>query len=172
MQKAIRIGLNARSQAIKTSRAELKKTRKRATADYERWAERCQKEDARHVKEERLSRRTDFLAGPLAADRDTSLQRGKYGTISNTQMMRAAPPAYVMDVPQEKLEEPLPGVPAEWSGEGNEGNIVVGDRVCIIRGREGVKGKIGTVKTVDLEKSTLTVGDVNMVCTLRSGEAS
>ena len=85
--------------------------------------------------------------------------------------MRAAPPAYVMDVPQEKLEEPLPGVPVEWSGEGNEGNIVVGDRVCIIRGREGVKGKIGTVKTVDLEKSTLTVGDVNMVCTLRSGEA-
>ena len=171
MQKAIRIGLNARSQAIKTSRAELKKTRKRATADYELWAERCKKENARHVKAERTSRRADFLAGPLAADRDTSLKRGSYGAISTTQMTRASAPAYVMDVPQNKLEEPSPGVPTEWSGEGNEGNIVVGDRICIIRGREGVKGKVGIVKTVDMEKGTLTVGDVDMVCTLMVCEA-
>jgi ribosomal protein L24 len=50
-----------------------------------------------------------------------------------------------------------------WEGIGNEGNIVVGDRVCVVRGQDNVKGKIGVVTDVDLEKAELKINGVNEV---------
>lgn len=163
MQKAIRIGLNARSQAIKKSRFDLRKQRKLAEVEYEKWAEKNKRLTAVQVKAERKSRREDFLAGPLAADRDVGLQRGSYGSLDAFQVRRGAPPVHVKGGPGPKHEEPVPGIEQEWEGEGNEGNIVVGDRVCIVKGREGSVGKIGRVMRVDDETGTLTLADVNTV---------
>lgn len=163
MQKAIRIGLNARSQAIKKARFDLKKQRKQAELEYEKWAERNKMLTAKQVKAERRSRREDFLAGPLAADRDVGLQRGSYGSLDAYQARRGAPPIHVKQGPQTQQEEPAPGVEAEWEGHGNEGNIVVGDRVCIVNGQEGLVGQIGTVTKLDDETGTLTLGNINTV---------
>lgn len=38
-----------------------------------------------------------------------------------------------------------------------------GDRVCVVEGREGTKGKIGTVKNIDCENGHVDVDGVNMV---------
>ena len=66
--------------------------------------------------------------------------------------------------PKERDEEGF-GLRKNWEGEGNEGNIVVGDRVVVVRGVEEAVGKIGTVKDVDLNRGELTVMEVNTVST-------
>lgn len=38
-----------------------------------------------------------------------------------------------------------------------------GDRVCVIKGRHGVKGCIGKVTEVDMEAETVKVENVNLV---------
>jgi len=38
-----------------------------------------------------------------------------------------------------------------------------GDRVCVIKGREGIKGRIGKVIDIDKEAETVTIENINLV---------
>jgi len=72
----------------------------------------------------------------------------KWGTISS--MRARGQDLHPRD--REKIWEP-------WGGKFL--NIVVGDRVVIIEGRD--KGKIGVIKDVSRERGEVTVGGLNLV---------
>ena len=38
-----------------------------------------------------------------------------------------------------------------------------GDRVCVVKGREGLKGRIGKIETIDIESQTVILKGMNMV---------
>lgn len=71
-----------------------------------------------------------------------------YGTILG-QRLRSQP------IEREKLEEILKPVGGRYL------NIVVGDRVVLLEGRD--KGKIGKITKVEAKHGEVTVGGLNMV---------
>ena len=126
--------------------------RKNEEKEFEKWTSRKGKALREERRAERRDRREDWINGELAANRNVGLKKGALGTVDATLLSTKELPSYV-------LPRPEPRTPFQ----GNEYNIVVGDRVCVVRGVEGVVGKIGTVKDVTPEKGELTVMDVNMV---------
>ena len=54
-----------------------------------------------------------------------------------------------------------PAKPKPWQRK--DFYIAVGDRVCVVKGRDGIKGKIGKVTKVDEEGGWVRVEGVNMV---------
>ena len=80
------------------------------------------------------------MRGPLAPKRDSGSRLGTYGTISAQRM-------HLPKVYEDEKKKFL--------------NIVLGDRVCLMKGRD--KGKIGKVSNVDRESESVTVEGLNMV---------
>jgi large subunit ribosomal protein L24 len=152
MQKALRINLVKRNQTIRKNRKNLFKTRRSQEKDYDEWAVANSRLTNSQIKEERKNRREDWILGPLAPDRDTGLKKGALGTIDVMQAQARAPPKHLVG-------GPIPG--RNWEGEGNIGNIVVGDRVVAVKGPS--RGQIGAVKELDKAKAQVVVGDVNTV---------
>ena len=148
MQKVLRLSVLNRNNAIKKTRKSIFEKRKDQEKEFEQYASRTSKLTREHRRSERRNRREDWVKGELATDRNTGLKRGIYGTLDASFVNTANVPKFL--VGGEKM-----GL-MEW-------NIVVGDRVCIVRGGQEVLGKIGTVATVASEKRTLTVKDLNMV---------
>ncbi|KAK2763933.1 hypothetical protein FQN54_009552 [Arachnomyces sp. PD_36] len=88
---------------------------------------------------EKQARREDWMRGPLAPKRDAGKRAGVFGTIHPNRMH---PPK----IPKEKRRKYL--------------NIVRGDRVCVMKGKE--KGKIGTVVASNAETEHVTIDGFNM----------
>lgn len=164
MQKSLRTQLLTRNQSVKKLRKSIYKTRKGEEKEYERWATTRGKALRNQVRNERLNRREDWIAGPLAADRNTGLQKGVLGSVHLTQAQNLDLPRHVVKGPKE--DDASFGYRKEWQGEGNEFNIVAGDRVCIVRGVEDTIGSIGVVEGVDTAKGELRVRDLNKVSML------
>lgn len=164
MQKVLRHNLFARNQELRRARKKLFEQRKEEEKSYERWSSIRGKAFREQVRTERRNRREDWITGPLAPNRDSGLQKGAYGTVHQSQIQSRDLPKYMVGAPWVDDIESNLGVRKEWEGEGNEGNIIVGDRVCVVRGAPGVVGQIGQVVTIAPEKGDLTVKDVNMVC--------
>ncbi|RMD39741.1 hypothetical protein DV735_g5395, partial [Chaetothyriales sp. CBS 134920] len=166
MQKILRINLNNRNIALRRARKELKWQRKGEEKDYEKWQHAANRITSKTIKDERKARREDWMLGPLAPDRDTGKTKGQFGTVDPIHMQRAELPKYLVGGPAaaEESNGEWKGLGREelWEGEGNQGNIVVGDRVCVVSGPDHVKGQIGTVTEVSLEKGEVTVAQVNM----------
>ena len=163
MQKALRINLLARNNYFKKSRKSLAKTRKGEEKQFEQAQSMRSKILRDQRRAERRDRRDDWISGDLAANRNTGLTKGALGAVHISQMSSREVPRGVLGAPKDLAESNL-GWREDWEGEGNEWNIIVGDRVCVVRGVEGVVGQIGVVKDVQPEKGELTVADVNMVC--------
>ena len=163
MQKSIRISLKNRRHTLYKSRAQVLDSSKTQRKRFDEWQVRANKITSQNVKDERKQRREDWISGPLAPDRDTGLRRGALGT--SNPVMNQRP-----NIPREKrggvgsVGEKSNGDRWNWVGEGNEGNIVVGDRVVVIRGEEGVTGRIGKVKEVDERAGTCVIEGLNEVC--------
>lgn len=167
MQKVLRINLNSRNQALKRARRQVWRKRKDEERDYEHWLQQANKKSSAYVKNERKARREDYILGPLAPDRDTGVTKGALGTMDPLLMQRKELPSHVLRGPKEAKWEKGRWVEIEkeesWEGEGNEGNIVVGDKVCVVKGPADLQGQIGLVTDVNSEKGEVVIGDVNMV---------
>jgi hypothetical protein len=182
MQRILRINVKARNAALRKARKESHATHLKDWRDYGDRYQLAEKERARLVKEERNARRDDWLKGPLAPNRDAGSKQGFYGTV--TQVLSAGPvfPPDVRRGPKSNGHDPF-GKEArytrgdaaedggeeehvEWEGYGNEGNIVPGDRVCVVRGRKSILGQIGRVKSVNEESREITLEQFNTVTTL------
>ncbi|RMZ87112.1 hypothetical protein DV736_g5659, partial [Chaetothyriales sp. CBS 134916] len=166
MQKILRINLNNRNIALRRARKELKWQRKGEEKNYEKWQCAANRITSKTVRDERKARREDWMLGPLAPDRDTGKTKGQFGAVDPIYMQRAELPKYLVGGPAvaEESKGEWKGLSREelWEGEGNQGNIVVGDRVCVVNGPDNVKGQIGTVTEVSLEKGEVTIAEVNM----------
>ena len=134
----------------RTAMAERQATRKallrsQQEAKIKHSIDRSQREQVRtleikDIKAARKALREDWELGPLAPRRDVGALKDTYGTMDPRRLHPSAPE------PSKKLEYH---------------NIVEGDRVVFIRGRE--KGKIGVVDGVDKEADTLKVDGLNLV---------
>ncbi|KKY28623.1 putative kow motif domain protein [Phaeomoniella chlamydospora] len=92
------------------------------------------------IRNERRARREDWILGPLAPKRDVGENRGAYGTR----------PMHHGQMPEVIKSQRVKYI-----------NFAVGDRVCVLRGRD--TGKIGKVEKVEEESQTLRVQGVNRV---------
>jgi len=142
MQKVLQRTAVAKSQAKRKARIiEEKETRR----DWLLWREQkgiIGRETMLAVRAARRTRRENWELGPLSPWSNALEMKETYGTFSPRVMN---PPA----VP-EKLRI------KDWF-------IREGDRVCVTKGREGVKGRIGKVTNIDKEAETVTVENVNLV---------
>ncbi|KAG9779511.1 hypothetical protein ABEF93_005290 [Exophiala dermatitidis] len=167
MQKVLRINLLARNQALKAERRKNLKKLKEEWSQHDSRRIAIDRAQRGYIKDERRHRREDWVAGPLAPKRDAGKQQELFGTVSGLiaqgpkfpERTRAGPKGNGWDpVGSEGLE----GEHKEWEGFGNEGNIVEGDRVCVVQGKEEIVGKIGRVKSINAEAKELTVEGVNL----------
>lgn len=161
MQKVLRINLNARNQGLqKARRKHLKDLRKKWQAhdDHRVILDRSTRN---LVKTERKERREDWLAGPLAPKRDVGKNYGVYGALPSSFMRGPEIPDAVSKWPKSKGDDLIGD---DWKGKGNEGNLVVGDRVCVVRGADTILGQIGTIHEISKERRELTVKGLNTVC--------
>ena len=153
------------TQTLKRARRELFKKRKVEEKEYDSWHLGAAKINLKYVKDERRHRREDWIKGPLAEDRDTGTTRGRLGSVDPMLLQRRGGAGECVDKggngKAEMVKGRWEGLREEegWEGEGNEGNIVVGDRVCVVNDEvEGVRGRIGVVKEVSREKGEVVVG--------------
>lgn len=149
MQKVIRRTILAERQFARRQAAQKLTERRdqekqaRAQAAYSR------KEETDQIIEARKARREDYDLGPLAPRRDVGDLKDRYGTIGTHRMQGR-------DLSKEELEKRLKNV------GGQHLNIVEGDRVVLLEGRD--RGKIGKVKSVEKKRGECTVEGLNMVC--------
>lgn len=150
MQRVIRRSELAKAQAARRL-ARRKERDIRVSAKSRREQENyVKKEIATDIKAARLARREDWELGPLAPKRDVGLKKETHGTIST---MRLRGKELSMD---ERLKLNPDG--------GRYANIVVGDRVVLLQGRD--KGKIGQITALDAKRQEVTIKGLNMVCFL------
>jgi large subunit ribosomal protein L24 len=140
MQKVVRRAALARNQTQR-------KTKRLAEKDrHDEWKQsflertRFNRSLIDETKEERLNRRDDWMRGPLAPRRDAGQRMAAFGTVPTS---RLNPPK----IPVENRRKFI--------------NIVVGDRVCLMKGRD--KGRIGKVKTVNAETECVEIEGLNIV---------
>jgi hypothetical protein len=161
MQKALRSQLLSRNSAASKYRKSIYKSRWKEEQDYQN-ASRIQSRIRRfNVRTERKNRREDWIGGELAGDRNTGMRKGVLGSAHMSALQSGSVPGHILQGPGEK--DAHLGMRREWEGEGNLFNIVVGDRVVVVRGSEGVAGKVGLVEEVDVMKGELKVKGVNLV---------
>ena len=108
----------------------------------------ARKDEITQINKAKQVRREDYELGPLAPRRDVGDAKATYGTILG-QRIRGQP----LDYRKEEKIMKLFG--------GKHLNIVTGDRVVLIEGRD--KGKIGKVSSVAPKNGELTVEGLNMV---------
>ncbi|KIV88669.1 hypothetical protein PV10_08330 [Exophiala mesophila] len=169
MQKILRINLNARNQGVRAARRNNLKKIKSEWFEYEQQFVQGQRTRTKAIKEERANRREDWIAGPLAPKRDVGRLKGLYGTIETAASRSPVVPRNARlgeddtskDPDDEEGEDPHE-IPESKVIEGNARNILAGDRVCVIRGREGTKGRIGKVKEIFLDRNEISVEGINM----------
>lgn len=169
MQRVLRTNLRARNRALKAARqADYDEYRKdwKDFAQRESMVEKVKQED---IRAEKKARREDWLLGPLAPKRDVGTKQGFYGMANG---LIAQPPVFpprIRHGPKGDGWDPSigkPGGPKGWEGVGNEGNIVAGDRVCVVKGKSSLIGKIGDVKEVDSASKVLKITGLNTVSIL------
>lgn len=168
MQKVLRINLLARNQALRNARRKNLKKVKEEWTEHDQRRVAIDRAERGIVKDERRHRREDWIAGPLAPKRDVGKQQELFGTVSGMLAQGATFPERVRRGPRGNGWDPvgaegLEGEHKEWEGVGNDGNIVEGDRVCVVQGKEELIGKIGRVKSVFAEQRLVSIEGLNMV---------
>lgn len=168
MQRILRINLLARNHALKNERKKNLKKLRDDWREYEFRKAAIEKIRNEYIRAERKHRREDWMAGPLAPKRDVGTRQEFYATVSSYLQAGPAVPPQARRGPKGNGwdsvgSEGLEGEHKEWEGVGNEGNIVEGDRVCIVRGNSSLIGQIGKVVDLNAEAKEVKVEGLNMV---------
>lgn len=108
------------------------------------------------------------MLGPLAPSRNSGSQKGLFGTLSVDLAQNPTVPKSVRAGPKKlgyaAMSEEEQGEKG-FRGDTIVGNVVAGDRVVIVAGEERLRGLVGTVNSVDLEKEEVKLMDINTVST-------
>ena len=144
MQKVLRRSLLARNQALKKARKLEHQEFKKEKQNSLRESVVRQRVVNSFIKDERKTRREDWISGPLAPQRNAGAAKGIYGTL-NMEASR------IPTIPEKQREKYI--------------NFTVGDRVCAVRGRN--RGRIGEITEVDAGRMTVTVEGFNQVQSVR-----
>ncbi|KAI9761171.1 MAG: hypothetical protein M4579_001218 [Chaenotheca gracillima] len=141
MEKVLRRTALAKAQAVRKAmlRKGKEKSLNRVIRDNDKTN--IYRAEAKDVRNAQKARREDWELGPLAPRRDVGDLQDTYGTIDARRMQG-------IELPREQQRKRL------W-------NIVEGDRVVILEGRD--KGKIGRVRSTSKEKDEVMVEGLNMV---------
>lgn len=110
------------------------------------------------------------MLGPLAPRRDVGAQKDTYGAFDGVIAQGATLPKRELKGPRGQgydavgsEDKRIPGFEdGEWKGVGLEGNLVVGDRVVVVKGGVGV-GRIGEVVRIARSSRQVFVKGVNKV---------
>lgn len=148
MQKVIRRTAMAERQAARRLAKRKDKAQREWAKSNREQVNFARKDEVAQIKKAKLVRREDYELGPLAPRRDVGDAKETYGTILG-QRIRGQPLDY------RKIEKVLEPFGGKYL------NIVAGDRVVLIEGRD--KGKIGKVSKIDAKNGELTVEGLNMV---------
>lgn len=169
MQKSLRISLQARNQALKRAHRQTAKETKEEWRDWRRDTIRKNRVANGYVKEERANRREDWIRGPLAPNRNSGLQKDVYGSVDPTFLQNRPIPEAARAGPKKLSSAAVDSEDRHegFQGQGNIGNIVVGDRVVVVKGHEKMKGKIGSVTEVDTESEVVKLQNINSVSALQ-----
>lgn len=167
MQRVIRINVRRRARAAKLSKKAEYKQEWKGWRQYDQTKRARDKTLGDYAKEERAHRREDWMLGPLAPNRNSGDKQGTFGTLDI--------PAFALP----KLPRAAQGGPkirgahaVDWEGAARDkqfrgrtivGNVVVGDRVCVVNGPDRLKGLIGYVAEVDFAQEFVRVTNVNVV---------
>lgn len=168
MQKAVRINILARNSAARASRKSEEREAKEAWKEWHQVANRQKAIQGSFQAEERITRRQDWIAGPLAPNRNAGTQRGKYGTVdfgltqlpTTPKSVRAGPKREGYAIIGDSEEE---ADKRNFKGETIVGNVVEGDKVVIVAGPERLRGLIGYVNAIDLEREEVKLRNINTV---------
>lgn len=171
MQRILRVNLQTRNQAAKVARKKKLADLKKEWRTYELQKTRAEKELQEYIRTERKHRREDWMAGPLAPKRNVGTKDNTFGTVSVALVNGPKFPRHAVHGPKGSGSAPVgregfASEHKEWEGLGNEGNIVEGDRVCVVRGKPSLVGQIGKVKQLSPGSKDLRIEGLNMVCTL------
>lgn len=142
MQKVLRRTALAKSQAARKARIQAEKELTRDTWSQRNQSAVLRSERTAAARQAREQRRETYELGPLAPWRTHPQAVESHGTFHARQMNPPRVPSALRV--------------KDWF-------IREGDRVCVVKGREGVKGKIGKVVSVDKESETVKIEGVNMV---------
>ena len=164
MQRILRINLQARNQAAKAARRKEYDTYRKDWKDYQRRYNIREKAQNELIKAEKKARKEDWILGSLAPRRDVGVNQDLYGTVKNLLYQGPVFPSKVRYGPKGNSWDDVPDGEKLWEGLGNEGNIVVGDRVCVVKGKDSLIGQIGKVKEVLSDTKELRLEGLNMVC--------
>ncbi|TVY55913.1 54S ribosomal protein L40, mitochondrial [Lachnellula cervina] len=148
MQKVIKRTVLAERQAARRLKSRKEKNARDEARNARDQRNYVRKDEMDHLKQARWDRREDYELGPLAPRRDVGDWTDKWGTLNS---MRAKGQE-LQPREKEKIWEP-------WGGKFL--NIVVGDRVVILDGRD--KGKIGVIKDLNKDTAEVTVGGLNLI---------
>jgi large subunit ribosomal protein L24 len=153
MQKLLRRAALADAQAARRlARKKERFLRQKAKSAREQELH-AKREESSYIKTARKVRREDWELGDLAPRRDVGSKKDTYATVSMGSMRGR----------ELTLEERLKVNPEG----GRYANIVAGDRVVILEGRD--KGKIGQVESVDAKSQELVVEGLNLVSLIYAG---
>lgn len=140
MQKVLRRTALAKTQAVRKAAKRSDKNRKIEAKLQKGNDTLVQREVAKDIRHARQVRRERHELGPLAPRWDVGEQTDSYGTMDQRRLRGK-------EISREERMK-------YW-------NIVEGDRVVIITGRE--KGRIGEVKSCDKKTEQVTVAELNKV---------
>jgi large subunit ribosomal protein L24 len=155
VKAAIRYQLQARKR-LEPIRKERKETKAYIVGNLQRIKD-VIKGDAKAA---RKRAREDFELGPLRPNRAVGEAAATYGTMGRADMSMPPIPKHWFGAGEKLQKRMKTRIPEHVLSD--QWPIVEGDRVVVIRGRE--LDKIGTVKTVDKENSSLVITDINKVC--------
>ena len=152
MQKVIRRTILAENQAARRLARRKETARRERAKSLREQAGFSNRDESATLKAARIARREDWELGPLAPRRDVGDARDTYATINS---QRSRGPELGM---RERMER-------KNAVGGRYMNIVTGDRVVLLEGRD--KGKIGKISNIDVPRGECTVEGLNMVSLLR-----
>jgi len=169
MQKTVRINLQARKNLLKQAQEKKVACAKKEWNQYHQQKQVLDAKTRQYVKEERANRREDWILGPLAPNRNVGTSKGTFGTVDVELLQTPMVPTQVQEGPK-RLGYDASDYEGKhkrkaFTGRTVVGNVVAGDRVVVVRGPERIRGKIGSVLTVDHDREELRIDNINVVST-------
>lgn len=167
MQKGLRINTQVRKQFVKKARSARHRTERQEWKDYLNNAQGHRAAVSKYIKEERANRKEDWKLGPLAPNRDAGKHRGLLATIDVAFANLPAVPKYANNGPKHSGSTYVDYGAEEskkFKGRTLVGNILIGDRVCIVKGDPKIRGLVGYVKDVEEDTESVRITNIYMVC--------
>ena len=151
MQKVIRRTELVKSQTKRKARIRDELKHKQELVTYRSALTRFNRTAAVPIREERLRRHQNWDMGSLSPWRQKS----------PNELLQGGAGVYTTEAALGQPSLPSRDRPKDWM-------IREGDKVCIVEGHESVKGRVGKVTAIDVEKCSFVIEGLNRVSSFRA----